>query len=383
MMTMANDYGRFNPEDDESSLWYGYLSLQRTLCKIECGFTHQTLAASGIWINTEYPTSPTVFVGVIQGDMSVSDANEVALTIKPLTQIFRDFAATNITGLTSTGLTAKQFLTLVRDQTDGSSNFIFRPFFQDTTTYWNITSTGFVYAELNTSGAKSVYDKNLYDVIEKLAEAEALVPYVSRDGTFNFKGRDPNTTTAAFEFFGRGFLDTDYGQTIKKVSKYGKKISNYYSRVEVRWLETNTITAVRVRESTLTVSPNSAAWKYGQRTYKAENLWIATSTAADTLANTIFSEVSSLKDEIDFTTSLVPHLELLDRVKVSYETTEKATQSRWDVSDWAADDTSTSTDLVWAVSSGDAIRFVDKEFKLVSIDIDLENFETKFTGIAI
>lgn len=395
-LIMANDYGRYNPEDDEASLWYGYASQQRTLVKIESGFIHQTQSSAGVWANTEYPTSSVIFVGVIQGDLSLSDENQVGLQVKPLLQVFRDFSNRNLSGYTTTGMTANQYITMLRDMTDGSSNFIFRPFFQDTTTMWNYTSSSIVYVDVaNTVGSRrpvpagavepqnDFIEMNVWDTLEKLGEAENLVPYITKEGMFTFSHRNPNTTVAAFEFFGRGFDDMDYGITVKRINRYVKKYSDYYSRVEVKWLDSATTTAVISTQTAMAVTGSNTAWLIGHRTFKVENYWIATITSAQSLANTIFTAVSAVKQELEFTTSFVPHLELLDRIKVSYESSEKAINSRWDTADWAADDTSTSTDLIWDNPAGDAIRFSDKEFKLVSIHINLDNFESRFVGIAL
>ena len=393
-VVMANDYGRYNPETDSASFWSGYASQQRSLVKIETGFVHQTEGSSKIWTNTEYPTDTTAFLGIVQGDLFVSDENQVTFTIKPLLQVFRDFYVRNLTGYTTTGMTAKQFITMLRDQTDGSSSFIFRPFFSDTTTFWNFTSSSVVYADIANTVASArpipagdpvpqndFIEMNVWDVLEKLGEAENLVPYITRTGTFTFSHRDPNTTTAAYEFFGRGFAPNNYGTTIKKINRYGRKISDYYSRVEVKWLDSATTTAVVTTQTAMVVNGTNTAWLYGHRTFKVENFWIATLTSANTLALNIFNNVSTLKDEVDFTTSYVPHLELLDRVQISYETSEKGLLSRWDVSDWATN--TITSDLIWDLERGDAIRFSAKEFKLVSIDLDLDGLETRFVGIAI
>jgi hypothetical protein len=395
-LIMANDYGLYNPEDDEASFWYGFASQQRTLIKIDAGFVDQTQSASGIWTNTEFPTAPTIFVGVIQGDIALSNENQVVLTVKPLLQIFRDFANRNLTGYTTTGMTASQYITMLRDMTDGSSNFIFRPFFQDTTTMWNFTSSSIVYVDVaNTVGSRrpvpagaqepqnDFIEMNVWDSLEKLGEAENLVPYITKDGMFNFSHRNPNTTTAAFEFFGRGFDDMDYGITIKRINRYAKKYSDYYSRVEVKWLDSATTTAVISTQTAMAVTGSNTAWLVGHRTFKVENYWIATLTSAQSLANTIFTAVSTVKNELDFTASFVPHLELLDRIKVSYESSERAINSRWDTGDWADDTAPASNDLIWDYPVGDAIRFADKEFKLVSIEINLDNFESRFVGIAL
>jgi hypothetical protein len=390
-ITVANDRGIYNPEDDEASLWFGYASQQRTLVKIETGFIHQTLASSGIYTNTEYPSNPVAFVGFIYGDIFVSDSNEITFPIKPLTEVFRTFATVNLTGYTTTGMTASRFIQTLRDQTDGSSNYIFRPFFQDTTTNWVFTSSSIIYPDINNtatsvapgSQSNDFYEKNCWEAIEKLAESEDLVPYITREGAFVFSDRDPNTTTASFEFFGRGFTPNDYGSTIKKINRFGKKMSSYYSRVEVKWIQTHTTTAIVATQSSMIVSGVNDAWNYGQKTFKLENFWIQTITSARTLCNNIYSQVSARKSEIDFTTSFVPHLELLDLVEISYESSELSSNDRWDINDWAADSTISSNDLIWPIQTGDAIRLAAREFKLVSIELNLDNFESKFVGIAI
>jgi len=153
-INVANDEGKYNPSDDQASIWFGFANRQRTLVKIEAGFFDQTLGTSGIWSTREVPgefgwdldtwdeflvwddenLTSTVFVGVIGGDIPANDKNTVNLNVKPLTQVFRDFPARNLTGFTSTGMTSSDFMFLLRDQTDGSGEFIFRPFFGDTIT---------------------------------------------------------------------------------------------------------------------------------------------------------------------------------------------------------------------------------------------------------
>jgi len=216
-ITLGNDNGYYNPEEDENSFWYGYASQQRSLIKIEAGFIAQTLGSNGIYTNTTLPADPTVFIGVVQGDISISDSNEIALPVKPLLQVFRDFSTRNLSGLTTTGMTAAQFITCLRDQTDGAGAFIFRPFFGDTTTYWDYTSSSIVYKDVSSNYQSAqptdtttaleqndFLEMNVWDVVERLAEAENQIPYITRDGKFKFVSRSANTSTSQFGFFGRG-----------------------------------------------------------------------------------------------------------------------------------------------------------------------------------
>jgi hypothetical protein len=396
-LVLANDRGLYNPEDDETSLWYDYLSQQRTLVRIEAGFLHQTCGADGIWSNATVPVSSqwdvaqwdlgavwdgedtaAVFTGIISGDINLSNKNEISFTIKPLTQIFQDYAARNLRGWTSTGMTASQFVTMIRDHTDGSANFVFRPFFGDTTTYWDISTTSIVYANLNTSTAQDVIDKSVWDVILKLAEVENFVPYISREGEFRFVSRSANTTTAAYEFFGGGTTDSEYGTTIKQISNYGRKLTKYYSRVQVKWAAANTSTSYEVYQSSLQIGPTNNPWNLGERTLAIENLFIPNSTIANSIAASLFAEYSALKREIEFTTSFVPHLDILDTCEITYESAASNPYNLWDQANWADDATSTSLDLIWDSPTGDAIRLQAESFKFLAIDVNLDKFETKF-----
>lgn len=397
-IVVANDEGRYNPEDNEASLWYGYLNQQRTLVQIQCGFVRHSLGSSGQWVNNELPSasqwdvaawdsdlylwdqaiSSSQFTGVISGDIILSDKNEVAFNIKPLTSIFQDYPARNLTGWTSTGFTASEFVTLLRDQTDGAGSFIFRPFFGDTTANWEITATTNVYSNLNTSTASGVLDKSVWDVIEKLAEAEDFVPYVSKDGNFKFVSRTANTTTVAFEFHGAGSFNTTYGKTIKSIQSYGRKITKYYSRVQVKFAEADTATSYVTQEASFSVSGSNTPWTLGHKTLAIENLYIPNTATASAIATNIYNEYSALKNEITFTTTLVPHLDLLDRISITYDPSEVSASSLWDQNNWAADDTSTSTDLIFDSSRGDSIKIQGTEFKFLSIETDIDNMQNVF-----
>lgn len=401
-LVFNNDAGLYNPHDNEFSLWYNYLNQQRTLVKIEAGIYERILRSDGVWTTIEHPggstrwdealfdysaylfdqsttSSPVVFVGIVSGDIPLTDSNEVTFNLKPLTSLFQDYPARNLTGWTSTGITASQFVTMLRDQTDGSGSFIFRPFFGDTTTYWDISSTSNVYSNLNTSTAADVFDKTTWEVIEKLAEAENFVPYITREGIFKFVSRASNTTTVAFEFHGAGSYDTEYGQTIKKITSYSKKISKYYSRVQVKFQAASTITSYVTVESSFSVSPSSNPWVLGHRTFSLENLLIPNTATASTIATTIFNDYSALKNEIAFTTSFIPQLDILDRVSLNYDPSEISLNSLWDQNDWAGS-TDTDADLIFDNSAGDAIQLSGDEFAFLSIELNLDTFENTFVA---
>ena len=397
VITLDNSSGRYNPEDNEASYWYGYLHQPRTLVKVETGFVHQTLGADGIWVNSYYGENAifdesefdtgaewdgelSAFYGVISGDISLSDKDEVTLNIAPVTQIFREYPASNLRGLDNS-ITASRFMTLLRDQTDGAGSFVFRPFFDDTTSNWDISTTTVTYSNLNTNTAKDIRNMTVWDAIERLAEAENHVAYVSNTGVFKFKPRDANTSTAAFTFYGgSGLNNIPQPITIKSIQSYARKMSKFYSRVRVKHTDLDTTTSFEIQEATLTVASSSISWNLGQKTLDVENFWIPTSTVAQTIALSLFNDYSAVKDEIEFTTTFVPHLDILDRIAITYDNSPVASENLWDVNDWTADGTSTANDLIWSPDVGNAINLSNDEFKFQSMEIDLDKFECKFSA---
>jgi hypothetical protein len=378
-ISVLNIDGTFNPNDNADSFWFGYGDLQRSLVKIECGFIHQTLSAGGIWTNTEFPTSPELWRGIISGNIAMSGRGELNLPLRPTTQVFRDFLANDIRGFTSTGLSSGGWFALLRDQTDGSGNFVFRPFIGDaTSTDWSITTGNVLYSNLNTHAAIDLHNLNVWQVSEKLAEAENSLAHITRTGKFIWQSK---TTTAAvqYEFHGLGSKDRTYGQTIKRINRYGKRLTDFYSRVAVKFEEADTNTSFVNTALSYAVAGSNTAWNLGQRTFRIENLWIPNSATAGTVAGQVFDEVSSQSEEISFSTTLVPQLNILDKISVTYDATDFVTgRSLWDLNDWATDTTNTANDLYWDASRGDGIILSDQDFKLLSININLDKLESTF-----
>ena len=387
VMKFSNDTGKYNFEDDLSSLWFGYANQQRTLFQVTTSFVDQ-VEENGVYTNLQYPRDVVwdegiwdddewdgeafKFVGLLQGDINYSDANSVSLNIKPLNQVFIDYPARLLTGWTSTGFTASKFCEMLRDQTDGSGSFIFRPFFGDTTSNWEIGATTNNYANLNTSSADDVIDKNCWEVLEKLSEAEQHVPYVANGGIFKFVPKFA-ITSSGYEFHGIGYKNREFGLTIKKIRRFNRKVTDLYTRVQVKFDDASTETSYVVEEATLEVNGSNVPWNYGYKTLKIDNTWISNTTVAANIASDVFDELSSLKKEIILTTSFVPHLNVLEEVLVSYDSSKVKPETLWNHNDW-------NTELTWDDSGGDAISLLDEKFKLFSISIDIDKLECEFTG---
>jgi hypothetical protein len=396
-LKVANDEGRYNPDDDENSLWNGYAPQQRSLVKIVGGYVKQEKGSDGVWTNTRFPGNAlwdvarfdnasfdgedTIFKGIIVGDINLSDKNETIITVKPLTEVFRHFPAKNLNFFTSTGMTASEFMEGLRDMTDGSGVYVFRPFFEDTTTNWDINTTTTNYAYLDSAGAKNVRDKTVWDVIERLSQAENYVPYITNDGKFVFSDRSTSSGAGFdFDFDGSGLGSVDSGKTIKTITRFGKRFSKFYDRVEVKHLEEDTSTSLEVVEASFQVTGGNLPWYYGSRTFSIENTWITDSATANALATSIFNNTSNVKDEIEFTTSFIPHLNILESCTITYDSSGVVPDSLWDNAEWA--DTigaaETGDELIWDASGGDAIKLSGDEFRLLSVSIDLDKLECRF-----
>lgn len=393
---VINIDGTFNPNDNADSFWSGYADLQRSLVRIEAGFVHQTQSTGGIWTNTEFPTTTTMFQGVISGDIFMSSRSEVSIPLKPIMQIFRDYPARDMRGYTTTGMTAGAWFTRLRDHTDGSASLVFRPFIGDgTTTDWSIASgtvdygtsptinTTTSYVALNTSTSNDIYDLDCWGVTERIAQAENYLAFISREGKFLFQSKTA-TASVQFEFYGLGSSPVSsrtYGHTIKSVGQYGKRLTAYYSRVAVKYNRDDTSSSFVNTSSTFLIDGSNLAFNLGHRTFSIENYFLFNSTNAALVASAVLTDISSQSEEIEFTTTFIPHLNLMDRISVTYDATDfVSSRSLWDLNDWADSSTDTSSDLIWDTSRGDSIVLSAVNFKVLSISIDLDNLETTFIG---
>lgn len=320
-------------------------------------------------------TTAALFTGVIIGDLPTSDDNVVTIQAQPLLDLFRQYPA-RLLDYTSTGVTASQFVEAIRDHTDGSSNFVFLPFFGNTTTGFEIQTSTVLYANLNTQTAKDVIDSNVWSVLETLAQAETYVPYITNNGVFKFVARSVASATA-FEFHGVNSIDREYGITIKNVSAFGLAYSKYYSRVNVRWDEADTATSVQTVAATFQVTGDNLPWIYGHRTLDQSNFFIQSASIASQIAQTVFDDVSAVKQEITFNSTFVPQLEIFDRIQITYDNANFTQTNLWDLNNWS--DTAT-TNLIWDPEEGDALKLNDAEFSLLKITQDLDNFTTQVTA---
>lgn len=397
-LVCENESGRYNTHENESSLWYQRLNQQRTLVKYELAFVsvnreldHNIISEiPGIprwdvsaWDQEELSvwdgTSSAIFTGLVSGDVSVNDSNEVQFQLKPLSSVFEDYPASRLTGWTTTGMTASEFVTMLRDEQDVNGTYVFRQFFGDTTGNWVIQTTTTNYPELTDTATnrEDITTKNCWEIIEQLCEAENFVPYITGDGKFNFVSRGSVDSLSAFEFHGAGSFSPTYGNTIKSLDSYGFKKSKFYSRVQIKFDRPSTITSYYTAESSFEVTGTNNSWVLGDKTLSITNYFVGTSANAQTLADALLFDVSALKNEMSFKTSLVLGLDIFDRFSVFYDPTTFNPNSFWDIYNWA-DSTTSEDHLFWDRAQGEQVNLQGDEFKFLSFEIDVDKLENNF-----
>jgi len=364
-ITVRNDNGQFNPETEGASIFYGYLTRVRTLLKIEAGYTD----GSG----NSFPTDPSQGVFIMTGDINiVSQNNQVVLNCKSLNSPFQETRAEEIPGITDGSLTASQIFERIRDATDGSNNYLFRNFI--TSTAWNIQTTTTLYTGINTTTV--IEDLSVWELMNKIAEAENYVVYITRFGGINFHDRQPNTTASQFSFYGAGFRSPN----VIKLTSYKEALDKLFTHVRFKYLEEDTASSYIESGTATTVSATSDEWKYGRRTYQFENKFFVSTSVAQAVATNLVNNFRNLASELDMDCEFIPHLELLDYVSVSYREGSIGSENLWDLRDWASDTTTTDSPqvLIWAGETGSTVDFNNKAFKIISRRTNLDNFVTSY-----
>ena len=70
-------------------------------------------------------------------------------------------------------------------------------------------------------------------------------------------------------------------------------------------------------------------------------------------------------------------MEILDRIDITYISPTPKPINSWDLANWSE---SENQELIWDPRLGDAINLVNKEFKLLQVDIDLDKLQCKYIG---
>lgn len=351
-LTCRNDDGAFAPETSSRSFWSGYLTRYRTLVRVEAGY----LTDSG----TELPTDSTQGIFVLDNEIVQDTAgNQVALQCSSLRSIFDEVRASDISGLGATA-SAAALLALVRDHTDGSSRFVFRQFI--TSTSWSIQSGT---ANYNFATTTSLDGMSAWDLMEKIAEAEGYILFITRTGGLTFRDRNPATTASQHAFYGQDFPR----QNVLKVLEWKEGLNRYYNYFRLKFAEGDTSTSYVSAGTMTTVDPANTVWKYGSRPYNYTNTFVANQSAATSLVNAQLSTFGTIKDEYRILAKFTPHVDIADRVDLSHHSYPLGPNTRWDAFRWDGAN--------WA-SEGESIDWNSVGASVLSRKTDLDRFTTEF-----
>lgn len=352
-LTLRNDTGAFNREDNRSSLWFGYLTRYRTLFRIQSGYIDNT--------ETELPADPTIGIFILSDEIPINGTdNDVIIQCRSLVSVFDEVRSRDVAGLGATQ-TGSDIITKIRDHTDGSSNFVFRQFI--TSTAWTIQSTTYNY---NLATSTSLENKTAWGLMTDIAEAEGFLLLINRTGGFEFRDRNERTSTSQFTFQGQGFTYP----TIIKLDNFHEALNKSFNFFRLQFKDEETTTSFVFAGTVTTVDPSNTAWKYGSRIYEFNNNFFETSTIAQPIVNNLYTTFSILKNECNITTKFIPHLEISDKVLLSYRSYSVQDSTLWDLFNWDEAD--------WA-TEGDNFDLNDVPFKVLSIQNDLNNFKTVFS----
>lgn len=369
-LVCRNDLGQFDAPRNAGSYWSGYLTRYKTLVRVRAGFLSPT-DGSEIPPEPQYTTdsTSTLFLGVLTEPIELNDHNEATLKVKPLTSLLEDVKASRLVvasaGAAGSGqLTASEYLGRMRDVTDGSSNFILRPFLS--VTAWDVWPTSFTLTSLDTTTALD--SQNCWEMAKKLAQSVNYGLWVDKVGTLRFAPKAA-PTAVSFVLSGYPYVDTTYGHTVKTIQRSEEDLDVLFTRVRIKFLDTDTSTSYATAESSWAVGDSSTAWLYGERTLAIENTWMSSSTAAQ-VASTLLADLNQVVDRVELTTKFIPTLNILDRCQIAYDP-QQGGGTLWDFFNWDEAD--------WDPEIGSSFYFSGKDYKLIGMQQDLDKMDTRLT----
>jgi len=355
----VNNDGFFSDITDDKSFFYDKLSRVRTLVSVESGYKSDN--------GVSYPTTGTLFVGLLKEDMAYTHDNTIKFKADHLDKIFKEFPADRVVGLGATQ-TAKSIIEKIRDHTTGSGSDIY--YFQKfiTSGGWIITSTTRTY---NMATSTHLEGMSVWDLMKGLAEAENRMMFITREGDFRFIEKDP-TATSSYHFSGIGDTDLTYGRNILKQIAVDDDIRNVYNRVRIKYAEGTTSGAdlYIIKNESWDWGDSSSSFKYGIRTYELNNDFMGATTVSNA-AEDIFSEFQYAKQVVKLQTKFVPQLDVLDRINITYETQVRTGDALWGTAKFDED--------IWGGRTGKNIS-VDGDYKLTRVNHKLANFTSNLVA---
>jgi hypothetical protein len=343
--------GYFSDVDDDRSFFYGYACVPRTMVKVEAGY----LASDG----TEYPTNPTLFIGLLGGNLDFDSNNLMDFQCDHLSKVFEEFNANAIVNMNG-NYTAGEIFEKIRDYQDGNLVYVFQKYISSGA--WTIETTTTQYNMATNTTLEGI---SCWELMTKLAEAETKNINIDRTGTFLFQAREALQSTPVFHFSGLGDNDRTYGHNVMENITNSKKYSKVYNRIRVKHDKEDTITSYYTKSETWNWADSTSSFLYGVKTYNVENEFLATVTA-QTIAENIYNEYVNPKYEVRLQTKFVPQLDIGDRVSLTYRTKILSGGVLWGYFLWGHG--------LFGSRVGYNINIENKEYKLIQMKHDIEKF---------
>lgn len=349
---LVNNDGFFSDETQQDSFFYGSLGIHRTLVKVEGGYIDTD--------DTEYPTTPILFIGIIAGDdTKYKHNNEVEFNVDHISKIFDEFPADRVAGLGSTQ-TASDIIGVIRDHTDGNAVAIFQKYI--TSGAWNITATSNNY---NMATSTSLQGMSTWQLMQKLAEAENMIVYIDNNASLYFKEKTGVPASTTFHLSGIGDNDRTWGHTVMRNIEIDRGLEKVYNRVRIKYSPDDTTTSYYIYNETWNWGDSSSSFRFGVRQYEYINEWMG-STVAAIVAASIFTEFSEPKDLVTLDCKFMPQLELMNRVSLTYQSLLLAGGDMWGYFNW--------DDGLWGGVQAYNINIANDEYKVVEIKHNIDNF---------
>jgi hypothetical protein len=361
-MSLLNNDGYFSRETQAQSFFYGFLGIHKTLVKIDAGYIDTD--------GTEYPTSPTLFMGVIDVKNSkYSSDNIVKFKADHISKIFDDLPADQIPGMGTTQ-TAHTIVGRIRDYVDGNGTEIFQKYI--TSGAWNLTATTAYY---NPATSTSLQNETCWGLMKKLAEAENYVLYVDNTMSLWFKERSNIPASITFHFSGVGDANKAWGHTIMKSINVDDGYDRIYNRIKVKWDKDETTSSYYIYNENWTWGDSSSSYRFGVSEYSYENTFISSLTTAQNIATSIFNEFSEPKTLVTFDSKFVPQVELLDLISLTYRSHVPIdTGSLWGKFNWGSG--------TWGKYKSYNININNDEFYVTEVRHNLDKFVSTFKARA-
>jgi hypothetical protein len=353
-ISVVNNDGYFSDELNRASFFYGMLGIHKTMVKIEAGYIDTD--------DTEYPTTPTLFYGLIDiTGTKYKQNNEIIFRINHISQIFENEQADRISGL-STTQTANTIMGRIRDHADGSAVAMFQKYISAAA--WNITTSTYYYDMATTTSLQNV---SCWELMQKLTEAENYTMYIDNTAQFYFKEFTGVPASVTFHFSGIGDKDRSWGHTIMRKVDIDPGYSSIYNRIRVKYEEDETTTSYYTYNESWNWGDSSSSFRFGVREYPYENTWLNATTAA-AVAGSLFSEFSEPKKRITFDSKFVPQVMLMNRVTLTYKSQKYSGDDLWGHGIWNT--------AMWGKILAYNIYIDNEEFKVVNVMHDLDKFKS-------